>query len=54
MNIKTRGQFFIAREAYKALSVGGRLIMMGSITGQAKGVPKHTCEYRNPQQVASR
>jgi tetrahydroxynaphthalene reductase len=42
MNINTRGQFFVAREAYKALSVGGRLIMMGSITGQAKGVPKHT------------
>ncbi|TVY83504.1 Trihydroxynaphthalene reductase [Lachnellula suecica] len=42
MNINTRGQFFVAREAYKSLSVGGRLIMMGSITGQAKGVPKHT------------
>lgn len=42
MNINTRGQFFVAREAYKHLAVGGRLIMMGSITGQAKGVPKHT------------
>jgi len=42
MNINARGQFFVAREAYKHLSVGGRLIMMGSITGQAKGVPKHT------------
>ncbi|KAK0121480.1 hypothetical protein ONS95_009774 [Cadophora gregata] len=42
MNINTRGQFFVAREAYKHLSVGGRLILMGSITGQAKGVPKHT------------
>lgn len=42
MNINTRGQFFVAREAYKHLSIGGRLIMMGSITGQAKGVPKHT------------
>jgi tetrahydroxynaphthalene reductase len=42
MNTNTRGQFFVAREAYKHLSVGGRLIMMGSITGQAKGVPKHT------------
>merc|ERR1711977_238144 len=36
------GQFFVAREAYKHLSVGGRIILMGSITGQAKGVPKHT------------
>ncbi|RDW59763.1 tetrahydroxynaphthalene reductase [Coleophoma cylindrospora] len=42
MNINTRGQFFVAREAYKNLEVGGRLIMMGSITGQAKGVPMHT------------
>ncbi|KAF8856649.1 NAD(P)-binding protein [Acephala macrosclerotiorum] len=41
MGINTRGQFFVAREAYKHLSIGGRLIMMGSITGQAKGVPKH-------------
>lgn len=40
-NINTRGQFFVAREAYKNLEVGGRLILMGSITGQAKGVPKH-------------
>jgi tetrahydroxynaphthalene reductase len=41
MNINTRGQFFVAREAYKNLEVGGRIILMGSITGQAKGVPKH-------------
>lgn len=40
--INTRGQFFVAREAYRHLSVGGRIILMGSITGQAKGVPKHT------------
>ncbi len=40
-NINTRGQFFVAKEAYKNLEVGGRVILMGSITGQAKGVPKH-------------
>lgn len=40
-SVNTRGQFFVAREAYKNLEVGGRLILMGSITGQAKGVPKH-------------
>ena len=39
--VNTRGQFFVAREAYKHLEVGGRIILMGSITGQAKGVPKH-------------
>jgi tetrahydroxynaphthalene reductase len=42
MNINTRGQFFVAREAYKHMEEGGRIILMGSITGQAKGVPKHT------------
>jgi len=42
MQINTRGQFFVAREAYKHMEVGGRIILMGSITGQAKGVPKHT------------
>jgi len=42
MSINTRGQFFVAREAYKHMEVGGRIILMGSITGQAKGVPKHT------------
>lgn len=41
-SINTRGQFFVAREAYKNLEVGGRIVLMGSITGQAKGVPKHT------------
>ena len=40
--VNTRGQFFVAREAYKHLSVGGRLVLMGSITGQAKGVPRHS------------
>jgi len=41
MSINTRGQFFVASEAYKHLEVGGRIVLMGSITGQAKGVPKH-------------
>ncbi|KAI5926696.1 tetrahydroxynaphthalene reductase [Camillea tinctor] len=39
--VNTRGQFFVAREAYRHLEEGGRVILMGSITGQAKGVPKH-------------
>lgn len=41
MNINTRGQFFVAKEAYNRMEEGGRIILMGSITGQAKGVPKH-------------
>ena len=40
-SVNTRGQFFVAREAYKHLEVGGRLVLMGSITGQAKAVPRH-------------
>jgi NAD(P)-dependent dehydrogenase (short-subunit alcohol dehydrogenase family) len=39
--INTRGQFFVAKAAYKRMEMGGRIILMGSITGQAKGVPKH-------------
>lgn len=42
MAVNTRGQFFVAREAYRHMEIGGRIILMGSITGQAKGVPKHT------------
>lgn len=58
MSINTRGQFFVAREAYRHLSIGGRLIMMGSITGQAKGVPKHTRKFvtstrRNTSHITS-
>jgi tetrahydroxynaphthalene reductase len=35
----TRGQFFVAKEAYNRMEVGGRIIFMGSIAGQAKGIP---------------
>lgn len=42
MSVNTRGQFFVAREAYRNLEIGGRIILMGSITGQAKAVPRHT------------
>lgn len=39
--VNVRGQFFVAQEAYKNLEHGGRLIMMGSIAAQAKGVSRH-------------
>ena len=39
--VNTRGQFFVAREAYKHLSVGGRIIMTSSNTSGAKVVPRH-------------
>lgn len=40
-SINTRGQFFVAKEAYNRMETGGRIILMGSITGQAKSVPDH-------------
>ena len=40
-SINTRGQLFVAQQAYKHLTPGGRLVMLSSISAQAKGVPKH-------------
>lgn len=40
--INTRGQFFVAREAYKHLSPGGRIILTSSNTASRFFVPKHT------------
>lgn len=40
-NINTRGQFFVAQQAYKHLSTGGRLILISSISASAKGVHDH-------------
>jgi len=40
-NLNTRGQFFVAQQAYKHLSHGGRLVLMSSISVQAKGVHRH-------------
>ncbi|CZT15477.1 probable Versicolorin reductase [Ramularia collo-cygni] len=41
-NLNTRGQFFVAREAYKHLSEGGRIIMTSSNTSKDFSVPKHS------------
>ncbi|KAK9425980.1 putative Short-chain dehydrogenase/reductase GME11373 [Seiridium unicorne] len=40
--INTRGQFFVAREAYKHLNEGGRIILMSSNTAHAFAVPRHS------------
>ena len=40
--VNTRGQFFVAREAYKHLQPGGRIIMMSSNTTRDKIVPNHS------------
>ncbi|KAL8718836.1 MAG: hypothetical protein Q9225_004081 [Loekoesia sp. 1 TL-2023] len=41
-SLNTRGQFFVAREAYKHLSPGGRIILMSSNTANSFTVPKHS------------
>ena len=40
--VNTRGQFFVAREAYKRMSEGGRIVLTSSNTASVKGVPNHT------------
>ncbi|KAL9588530.1 MAG: hypothetical protein Q9203_002656 [Teloschistes exilis] len=40
--VNTRGQLLVAQQAYKHLSVGGRLIMLSSISASAKGVKDHS------------
>ena len=39
--VNTRGQLLVAQQAYKYLEEGGRLVMLSSISAQAKGVPNH-------------
>ncbi|KAK4496173.1 hypothetical protein PRZ48_012153 [Zasmidium cellare] len=41
-SLNTRGQFFVAREAYKHLSEGGRIILTSSNTSKDFSVPKHS------------
>lgn len=39
--INTRAQFFVAREAYRHLRPGGRIILMSSNTANSFTVPRH-------------
>ena len=39
--VNTRGQLLVAQQAYKHLEEGGRLVMLSSLSAQAKGVPNH-------------
>ena len=41
-NINTRGQFFVAREAYRHLNAHGRIILMSSNTASSFTVPRHS------------
>ena len=40
--VNTRGQFFVAQQAYEHLSEGGRLVLLSSISAQARGVANHS------------
>ncbi|KAK3370062.1 putative versicolorin reductase [Podospora didyma] len=41
-SLNTRGQFFVAREAYRHLNEGGRIILMSSNTAKDFSVPSHS------------
>jgi tetrahydroxynaphthalene reductase len=41
-SLNTRGQFFVAREAYLHLNKGGRIILTSSNTSKDFSVPKHS------------
>ncbi len=41
-SLNTRGQFFVAREAYRNLSEGGRIVLMSSNTARDFSVPRHS------------
>ncbi|KAJ6083580.1 hypothetical protein N7467_007715 [Penicillium canescens] len=41
-SLNTRGQFFVAREAYKNLNEGGRIILTSSNTSKDFSVPRHS------------
>lgn len=41
-SLNTRGQFFVAREAYKHLNEGGRIVLTSSNTSKDFSVPKHS------------
>ncbi len=40
-SVNTRGQLFVAQQAYEHLTDGGRLIMLSSISAQARGIANH-------------
>ena len=41
-SLNTRGQFFVAREAYRHLNKGGRIILTSSNTSKDFSVPRHS------------
>ena len=41
-SLNTRGQFFVAREGYRTMREGGRIILTSSNTSRDFSVPKHS------------
>jgi tetrahydroxynaphthalene reductase len=41
-SLNTRGQFFVAREAYRHLTEGGRIVLTSSNTSKDFSVPRHS------------
>lgn len=41
-SLNTRGQFFVAREAYRVLQEGGRIVLTSSNTSRDFSVPRHS------------
>lgn len=41
-SLNTRGQFFVAREAYRHMNEGGRIVLMSSNTAKDFSVSKHS------------
>ena len=41
-SLNTRGQFFVAREAYRCLETGGRIVLTSSNTSKDFSVPNHS------------
>jgi tetrahydroxynaphthalene reductase len=39
--VNTKGQLLVAQQAYKYLTPGGRLVMLSSISAQAKSIKNH-------------
>lgn len=42
LSVNTKGQLLVAQQAYKYLTPGGRLVMLSSISAQARSVKNHS------------
>jgi tetrahydroxynaphthalene reductase len=52
-SLNTRAQFFVAREAYRHLNQGGRIILMSSNTAFDYSVPNHSIYSASKAAISS-